>query len=256
LLVAALALVVLPAAYAGSVHAASKKSPTTAQLAAKLKVGALATFEVTGERFRVWVTNPRTIQQLKDLRAGTSTASIPNGRILSGPGRASYNAPWRWHLDPQDIQMADMTTEVCDGRPSYVNQHLHDFVGTVKRYCPWAAKLVGLRVMSSGSADAASPSELRVVSTTNDGTSAQHTVVSLQWKDNAKGETGYRIHAAFTRLYGGSDSQSQDVPANTTKAEFKFVGGGINPVSRACFTVTTLYRGGESAPSNEVCVSG
>ena len=58
-----------------------------------LRGGALATFEVEGERFRVWTTNPQTIHDLHELRRGTSTASIPNGRILRGPGRARHNAP-------------------------------------------------------------------------------------------------------------------------------------------------------------------
>ena len=137
----ALAALVVPAASGPPVQAASRS-----ESAASLKGGALATFKVETERFRVWVTNPQTIAQLQDLRAGKSTASIPNGRILRGPGKAAHNKPWRWHLDPRDIQMAEMTTEVCDGRPSYVNQHLDEFVGTVKRYCPWGAKLVKLHL--------------------------------------------------------------------------------------------------------------
>jgi hypothetical protein len=53
-----------------------------------LRGGALATFEVEGERFRVWTTNPQTIHDLHELQQGTSTANIPNGRIQRGPGRA------------------------------------------------------------------------------------------------------------------------------------------------------------------------
>jgi hypothetical protein len=44
-----------------------------------LTSGALATFEVEGERFRVWTTNPQTIYDLHELQQGTSTANIPNG---------------------------------------------------------------------------------------------------------------------------------------------------------------------------------
>jgi hypothetical protein len=91
------------------------------------------------------------------------------------------------------------------------------------------------------------------VALTKDTTSAQQTVVTLQWRDNATNETGYRIHAAFTRFYGGPNNRDQDVPANATTGRVTFVAGGINPVSRACFTVTAMYRGGESAPSNQVC---
>jgi hypothetical protein len=110
-----------------------------------LRGGALATFEVEGERFRVWTTNPQTIQDLRELQQGTSTANIPNGRILRGPGQASHNAPYHWHLDPQDIAMAEVAIEVCDGLPSYVEENVEEFVERVGRYCPWAARLAELR---------------------------------------------------------------------------------------------------------------
>ena len=107
--------------------------------------GALATFEVEGERFRAWTTNPQPIHDLRQRRQGTSTANIPNGRILRGAGRARHNAPYHWHLDPQDIAMAEATIELCDGLPSYVEENVDDFVENVGRYCPWAAQLVELR---------------------------------------------------------------------------------------------------------------
>jgi hypothetical protein len=107
--------------------------------------GALATFEVEGERFRVWTTNPQAIHDLRELQQGTSTANIPNGRILRGPGRAKHNAPYHWHLDPQDIAMAEVAIEVCDGLPSYVEENVDEFVERVGRYCPWVARLVELR---------------------------------------------------------------------------------------------------------------
>jgi hypothetical protein len=110
-----------------------------------LRGGALATFEVEGERFKVWTTNPQTIEDLHELQQGTSTASIPNGRILLGPGRARHNAPYHWHLDPQDIAMAEVAIELCDGLPSYVEENVDEFVERVRRYCPWAAKLVELQ---------------------------------------------------------------------------------------------------------------
>ena len=97
------------------------------------------------ERFRVWTTNPQTMHDLHELQQGTSTANIPNGRILRGAGRARHNAPYHWHLDPQDIAMAEATIELCDGLPSYVEENVDDFVENVGRYCPWAAKLVELR---------------------------------------------------------------------------------------------------------------
>jgi hypothetical protein len=122
--------------------AACNGSPTEPS---ELRGGVLATFDVTGERFRVFVTNPTTIQQLVALRDGTSGANIPNGRIHRGPGAANHNRPYGWHLDPEDIQMAEVTIEVCDGRPSFVQANIAEFVDNVRRYCPWNASLVELR---------------------------------------------------------------------------------------------------------------
>ena len=116
----------------------------TADDTEELENGVLATFTVSGEVFKVWVTNPGTIQQLFDLAEGSAKATIPNGRIHRGPGWAAHNQPWSWHLDPEDLQMAEVTIEVCDARPSYVEENLDYFVNSVGRYCPWGAVLVNL----------------------------------------------------------------------------------------------------------------
>jgi len=90
-------------------------------------------------------TNPQTIHDLHELQQGTSIANIPNGRILRGPGRADHNAPYHWHLDPQDLTMAEAAIEHCDALPSYLEENVEEFVERVGRYCPWAAELVELR---------------------------------------------------------------------------------------------------------------
>ena len=38
--------------------------------------------------------------------------------------------------------MAEFTIEVCDGRPSFVEENVDEFVDNVGRYCPWSAALV------------------------------------------------------------------------------------------------------------------
>jgi hypothetical protein len=108
-----------------------------------LSGGGLATFEVSGEQFRVWVTNDRTIEEILDLRDGTSMASIPNGALRPGPGADEHNDPWSWHLDPEDVHMAETTIEVCDGRPSLVEAMLDAYLA-VGRFCPWGATLVSI----------------------------------------------------------------------------------------------------------------
>jgi hypothetical protein len=59
---------------------------------------------VNGEQFRVWLTNETTIQQLLGLQAGSSSASIPNGWVLAGPGQAVTISPgagtWTRRISP------------------------------------------------------------------------------------------------------------------------------------------------------------
>ena len=109
----------------------------------ELNGGALATFQVSGEEFHIWVTNDVVIEQIFDLRDGLSSANIPNGVLHSGPGIASHNAPWLWHIDAEEISMAEAAIEVCDGRPSQVDAFLEDYLA-VGHFCPWGAQLVSI----------------------------------------------------------------------------------------------------------------
>lgn len=134
--------------------ACEPSNPGCRELAEPLQQGVLATFEVTTteegsledkiETFSVYVSNQTTAQQIWDLEAGTSNASIPNGKLLDGAGVDEHNAPWTWHLDPEDIEMAELTTEVCDAAPGYVEANKAEFISTVGRYCPWGARLVSV----------------------------------------------------------------------------------------------------------------
>jgi N-acetylneuraminic acid mutarotase len=110
-----------------------------------LRGGMLATFDVVGQRFTVWVTNKTAIDQVLAIQQGRTTATIPVARILRGPGQAAHNAPYHWHMDPDNIEFAVAAIEVCDGTPSFVESHIDYFVDVVKTYCPWSAKLVALQ---------------------------------------------------------------------------------------------------------------
>lgn len=129
------ALVILLASYLF----ATCSSPTDPNL----KDGVLATFDVQGERYSIFITNAQTIEQVIALWNGQSVAKIPSGRVVKG--RVSYNSAWSWHIDSEDITMAEVTIELCDGLPSYVEAHLDDWIATVGYFCPWSAKLVTLK---------------------------------------------------------------------------------------------------------------
>jgi len=109
----------------------------------ELEGGILATFDVQGERYSIFITNEQTIAQVYALWEGQSEARIPSGKLLKG--QMSYNKPWHWHIDSNDIAMAEMTIELCDGIPSFVEANIDYWVNTVGRFCPWSATLVSIK---------------------------------------------------------------------------------------------------------------
>jgi hypothetical protein len=86
----------------------------------------------------VLVTDPANVAIANDLLAGREAPRIPNGVVVRGD--PSVNTGWSWHIDPATLEFADMTTEVCDGIPSYVEAQTI----TSDRFCPWAAQVVAV----------------------------------------------------------------------------------------------------------------
>lgn len=76
------------------------------------------------------------VAHARALLAGTGDGPIPNGILVLGD--ADVNVPWSWHIDPATLEWADMTTEVCDGTPSQIE----DGTFTYERFCPWSAKVI------------------------------------------------------------------------------------------------------------------
>jgi hypothetical protein len=91
------------------------------------------------ETFVLRASDPETVRLLHDNFRGRNRM-FPVGPLR--PGDGGFNAPWSWHFDPERVRMAEVAIEVCDGRPSYVEAHLDDFL---RGYCPWSARVVGLR---------------------------------------------------------------------------------------------------------------
>jgi hypothetical protein len=77
---------------------------------AALSGGILATFDVINEQYNIFITNTKTIEQVFALQRGESQATIPNGRITKES--VSYNQPWSWHIDPDEVSMAEITIEL------------------------------------------------------------------------------------------------------------------------------------------------
>ena len=96
--------------------------------------GALVTFRVADETFRVHILDERQIDAAHRAANG-GRAQIPNGRIVAG---TDVNVGWSWHLE--EVEFAEVTTEVCDGRPSDVEREGVTFGGG--RFCPWTARVI------------------------------------------------------------------------------------------------------------------
>lgn len=100
--------------------------------------GVVVTVEAGGETYRILLTEPDDIATARALLAGTATANIPNGKVVRGdPG---VNTGYSWHIDPNDIEWAEMTMELCDGKPSDIEAN------TISgdRFCPWSAKVTAV----------------------------------------------------------------------------------------------------------------
>lgn len=93
----------------------------------------VVTFDVVGEEFRVLLADERQIAAARAAEAG-GRARIPNGRIVQG---TSVNQGWSWHLE--ELEFAEATIELCDGRPSDVERQGTQFGGG--RFCPWSARI-------------------------------------------------------------------------------------------------------------------
>ena len=98
--------------------------------------GAIVTFRVVNETFRVHLTTDEQIRAA-ELALGSGRAKIPNGRIATG---ADVNEGYSWHLT--DVAFAEATIEVCDGKPSDVERAGVNFGGG--RFCPWSAQVVSI----------------------------------------------------------------------------------------------------------------
>lgn len=101
---------------------------------------AVATFRVGSETFRVLLTTDEQVEAAEAAQNG-GPARIPNGRIVAG---TDVNTGWTWHLE--EVEFAEVTTEVCDGVPSDVEK-----LGTAfgnGRYCPWDARVTRIEPVS------------------------------------------------------------------------------------------------------------
>jgi hypothetical protein len=51
------------------------------------------------------------------------------------------DAQWSWHVRHDSAEWADLTIEVCDGCPWFVEEELDYWVESMESYCPWDARV-------------------------------------------------------------------------------------------------------------------
>jgi len=101
--------------------------------------GVVVTFLVAGsERYRIRLIHQDDIEIARRLLAGEEAPGIPNGRLMRGV--TDVTVGHAWSIDPDDVEFADSTIELCDGLPSQIDRG--EF--SVDRYCPWSAKVVAI----------------------------------------------------------------------------------------------------------------
>lgn len=101
------------------------------------------TLRVGAEEYRILITDVADLEIAQQLLDGEEAPSIPNGKIVRGV--TSVNEGWSWSIDPGSLEFADMTTEVCDGLPSYVE----DGSLTGDYFCPWSAQVIDVVAYTS-----------------------------------------------------------------------------------------------------------
>jgi len=93
------------------------------------------------ERFRARTSNPELIRKAREeLSQPLGERSLhPNGALIAGDG--GVNMPWRWSYDESEWQLVELSMELCDAKPSYVEANLENWLKEVGSFCPWGSQL-------------------------------------------------------------------------------------------------------------------
>jgi len=138
----AAAVVTLALTACSAAAAPSSAAPRQAQpsAASPTPAGVIVTIRTAGdEEYRVLLTDPEAITTAEELAAGERDPLIPVGTIVRTDD-GGVNIGYGWHIDPASFEWAEMTMELCDGRPSYVEG------GTLSGdiFCPWSAEVASV----------------------------------------------------------------------------------------------------------------
>jgi hypothetical protein len=95
-----------------------------------------------GETFFFWSTNDAFIDEAIAKANGLSPQQIPVFNNLTAGSFCS--SPNTFQVDPEDMHFADMAMEICDGRASYIDENLDEWLQQVDRRCPWDGQIANV----------------------------------------------------------------------------------------------------------------
>jgi hypothetical protein len=102
------------------------------------KAGEYFNVSVVDEYFCVYITDPATLElAYKDYRG--EIRRIVLGNLSRGDG--GFNQPWGWHIEPDSVRLVEMAVEICDGKPSFVEEDLENWL-KIGIYCPWVSDII------------------------------------------------------------------------------------------------------------------
>ena len=89
------------------------------------------------------VTDADDIGTAEAIASGDIDPLIPLGTVVRTDD-GGVNAGYSWHIDPASFEWAEVTMELCDGLPSYVED------GTLSgdAFCPWSAEVISVEPAS------------------------------------------------------------------------------------------------------------
>lgn len=90
--------------------------------------------------FYAWTNKPTVIANVEAQLAlpAEDRSQHINGVIKEMPEGCELNEEWSWYFEPTEWDMADLSIELCDGNPQYVEENLQDYLD-IDRYCPWSS---------------------------------------------------------------------------------------------------------------------
>lgn len=117
----------------------------TATAAAETQT-AIVTFKTSdGSTFRVELARPADIQRVQDALRLDGKAGIPIGRLA--PGSGVINVGHAWHME--DVTLADVAIEMCDGTASGIDGRLDYWLDVVGQFCPWSAIVTAIELRTA-----------------------------------------------------------------------------------------------------------